>query len=195
MGKEDGGILPSGYTQLDYIENNSTAYIYPDMKTSPSHRYEFEIYSNTGNNNAIWGSGGTSGNQNMLWSVRFPSDGIKFHLPSDNYRLCDRDNQFHRFIVDFPNNFVQIDDNSPITITDMSSATNFYSEYLFTYSNRGAIGTNYRLLGGCRSYKVFDNDVPICDLIPSISPDNIVGMYDIVGNKFFGGNFVAHYLT
>ena len=197
MGEVKESILPPGYTLLDYIENNSAAYINLNIKTSPSHRYEFEIYSNTGNNSAIFGSGGTDVANYMLWSVRFPSDGIKFYLPTSNYYLSSRDDKFHKFIVDFPNSFVQFDNEEQISIYNTSSTILFYSEFLFAYSRVGNVDAGYRLLGGCKSYKVFDNNVPICDLIPCMSADNIVGMYDIVREQFFGPAtsdvFIAHY--
>ena len=190
-------ILPEGYTRLDYIENNSSAFINLGINTSPLHRIDMEIYATSGQDNCIWGSGGAAYKW-MLWSVRTPSNGLNLVLPSATYKLADRDALFHRYIIDFPQCYAQFDNESPIAIADMSTASNSYAQYLFAYSQLGTRNNTYRFLGGCRHYSISVNGELICDMYPCVSPTNVVGMYDVVRKDFFGsGNsdtFIAHYL-
>lgn len=182
MGKSGGGILPSGYTQLSYIENTSGAVFQLPLMTDPS---VVEIVfapdvssapSTAGNYSCIFGSNNNLqlayqntgkayvGNGSASDNVFF-ADGVKAKVEA-----C--------FTRTLNNAYYKVDDVD----TGRKRAYNV-SDAPYVFSG---LKNFYYAYGKMYSLKMWNGDnVLVHDLIPCIDPNNVYGMYDIVGGMFY----------
>lgn len=188
------GLLPSGYTQVEYIENTRTAYIDTGVKPSLSLAFEFNIactkYYPAGNmtEHSVMGSrnqtGGALGiaiwiTTSSLWSYSYGNDlggmsGIRQSLST---------NVFYTFEQD--KNSIKRDGNVLGVFSAQNLQDTSYNITIFNLSN-GRDGMDARIAKIKAKYWVIkDGDTIIRNFIPCISPTNVVGMYDTVEGKFY----------
>ena len=199
-----GNLLPSGYTQVEYIENMSTAYIDTGVKPSLSLAFEFNIactkYKQAGDmtEHSVMGSrhqaGGNLGvaiwiTTSSIWSYSYGNSlgdksGIRQSLST---------NVFYTFEQD--KNSIKRDGNVLGVFSAQKLQDTSYNITIFNLSN-GSGGMDTRIAKIKAKYWVIkDGDTLIRNYIPCISPTNVVGMYDTVEGKFYsspnGVAFVA----
>lgn len=198
------GLLPSGYTQVEYIENTSTAYIDTGVKPSLSLAFEFNIactkYIPVGYmiEHSVMGSRHQSGGclgiaiwitTSSIWSYSYGNklggtSGIRQSLST---------NVFYTFEQD--KNSIKRDGNVLGVFSSQNLQETSYNITIFNLNN-GSDGMDYRIAKIKAKYWVIkDGDTIIRNYIPCISPTNVVGMYDTVEGKFYsspnGVAFVA----
>lgn len=178
--------LPSGYTQVEYIQSSSSGGQYINTRFSPD--------SNTRIVCTVYGFDTSKGSQ-FVFGSRISSSSNAFTL------LC-TDNQAYR--SDFGANqatfstsvnisgMLTIDKNKTTTTLNgndnvNNTAQSFTSPlniYLLACNTNGAAG-NYAVNIKLYSCKIFNNGTLVRNFIPCKNSNGTVGMYDLVNSTFY----------
>ena len=182
---EATGTLPSGYTQLAYLESTGTQYIDTGIVYA---RFVHDIqFTNQASTGSLMGKSAGGG---MYWG-QARSGSAGYEGPGGAIRNIDPTD---RHIVEFgalagQKTYLNIGDTTITGSTNASSST---------YSLLGISGYEmYRCEAKLYDVKAYDeNDALISHLIPvRRNSDGVLGMYDTVNNRFLvnagSGTFVA----
>ena len=182
---EATGTLPSGYTQLAYLESTGTQYIDTGIVYA---RFVHDIqFTNQASTGSLMGKSAGGG---MYWG-QARSGSAGYEGPGGAIRNIDPTD---RHIVEFgalagQRTYLNIGDTTITGSTNASSST---------YSLLGISGYEmYRCEAKLYDVKAYDeNDALISHLIPvRRNSDGVLGMYDTVNNRFLvnagSGTFVA----
>lgn len=185
--------LPTGYTQIQYIQSSGTQYINTGfapkattrtiMKADVTAVSEFSAFFGTRNANSQTAS------QSYLAaassSTQYRSDYFGSALSIDV-------NTTVRMITVDKNKNVCMFNND--TITNRSSVASASTNmFLLALNNIGS--AKYFLSAKLYSCDIYDNDVLIRSFVPCKNTSNVVGLYDIVNGVFYqnagSGSFIA----
>jgi hypothetical protein len=183
--------LPSGYTELEYIQSSGTQYIDTGFKPNQDTRVvtKFDMIQTDTTWRKLWGSAsGTYDLDFALWN-----DGT---TKLQSYYGTKTNNT-----VPITSMSLNVDANKNIwkysgkTITfDKNNFTCAYSMYVFNVNK----DDHPEYLPGMMKlylFKIYDNDVLVRDFIPCKNPSGTVGLYDSVNNQFYqnagSGTFIA----
>lgn len=178
-------ILPSGYTQVDYIESTGTQYIdtnyYGNLNTEIKAKAITTISTNrqlfgdiTDNSKGISCNISISSNQ----TSRFGSKSVSLNF--QNYISLNT-------IFDITENKNGIYVNGTQVAT-FNETTSFNTEKtLFLLNRNGSIvSTTNAWIGKLYFCKIYDNGVLVRDFIPCYrNSDNVIGLYDLVNDVFY----------
>lgn len=186
-----GPKLPSGYTELEYIQSSGTQYIDTGFKPNQDTRVvtKFDMIQTDTAWRKLWGSGSGSYNLDFaLWN-------------SGTTKLQSYYGTKTNDAVPITGMSLNVDANKNIwkysgeTITfDKNNFTCAYSMYIF---NVNKDNSSAYLPGMMKLYlfKIYDNDVLVRDFIPCKNPSGTIGLYDSVNNQFYqnagSGTFIA----
>lgn len=188
--RQGGGILPDGYTQLEYIQSSGTQYIDTIFKPNQNSRVVFTFDPITTKEEWYFGTR-TSTGSNDRFSCLLAGD-------SDSIRTDFAGMNLTTHVV--PSGKTTIDKNKNVTNISGQSFTNTmanfsapYNLFLFAGNTGGtANGQSSIRLYSC---KIYDDGVLIRDFYPCKNPAGTVGLYDIVSNVFYDnagtGTFAA----
>ena len=195
--------LPSGYTEVEYVENTGTTYINTSFKPNQDTRIVAEMQTVTSTSGGRFiGAGGFDGANAIQFDYETGALGT-LHISWGgkagwtNYSSCLGDYAKHTY--DWDKNYFYRDKGT----SSQFSASTSYTSYqctddlgIFTrYQNGAGGGSNECLKGKMYSFKIYDNGTLVRDLIPCTrDSDNKVGAYDIVNDVFYvpnNGNLVA----
>lgn len=178
-------VLPTGYTQLDYIETTGTQYIDTGFIPNQDSRIvcEFMYLGGTG----IYGARTSTAGENFALRVinnKWQPGYHKVHSSSiasdDNWHTADQDK-----------NVFSIDGEVAIECAEAE----FVSPQSIILGGINAKNAVYYGLGRYRTCQIYDNGVMVRDLIPCKNADGEIGMYDMLNAVFYGnagtGTFVA----
>ena len=186
-----GPKLPSGYTELEYIQSSGTQYIDTGFKPNQDSRVvtKFDMIQTDTAWRKLWGSGSGSYNLDFaLWN-----DGTT--------KLQSYYGTKTNSTVPITSMSLNVDANKNIwkysgeTITfDKNNFTCAYSMYIFNVNK----DDNSQYFPGMMKlylFKIYDNDVLVRDFIPCKNPSGVIGLYDTVNNQFYqnagSGTFIA----
>lgn len=187
--------LPSGYTQLEYIESSGTQYINTGFVPSPDTRavIDAQITAQTASAAAYMGerSGGGSTNKTAyeLWSL---STGTKVSSDFFGNRVSKTMSTIGiRVLIDKNKASVTINGS---TITNSAAAgTATLPIFLLASNDSGtaALGIAAKLY----ACQIYDNGTLVRDFVPCKNASGAVGLYDTVGAQFYAnagtGTFTA----
>ena len=173
--------LPSGYTEVEYVQNTTQAYINTNLQvySSKTNSYEVEV-------KVIAAKHDSTTYQNVFSCMSEDSE------PYQGFTYRYRSNTLSG--ETFPtgqNTFTVVnnaDSTQNVTVTSSSSQRTYTHTYPLTLfcglnSSRNPFRWTNSKFYSC---KVTMNGVLIMDLVPCIRDnDSMVGMYDIVGNSFY----------
>lgn len=183
--------LPSGYTQLEYIQSSGTQYIDTGYKPNGNTCYEVKYHFSTDTNSNIAVIGADA-----AWK-------------SNDVSLWTRHAAFYDSSIGSQTSWIK---NSPVTMkfdkgvlyqnnvllwTATPSATTFqcdYNAYLFAINRSG---TAIELINGLKLYyaKIWDDDTLVRDFVPCKNASGTIGLYDMVNGVFYqnagSGTFTA----
>lgn len=179
---EMGGLLPSGYTKLAYLENTTGAFFsLPTITNNSRVEIYFAPYLSltSGSYSCIFGrdssmqlaytSAGKASRGNATSSSIYYQEGVVAKVEGCISAIL-------------ANAFYKIDDTN-INLARASSTGITY--FVFAAYSNG----NYNAKGKMFSFKMWDaSDVLIKDLIPCIDPNNVYGMYDIITDTFYSSD-------
>lgn len=202
-------ILPSGYTQLEYLQSSGTQYINTNMFYTHV-KATYEIMSVGSTYIAIFGSRTSSSSSNQLafgyaahqspklWRFDYENEHqaldsltVGTELPWDGKHTISIDSNNGSILID--NNLINL--GFPASI----EASTTLPLYLFALNTNGTAGE----IGNTRIYSFklyntnfnFMNEKPVLNLVPARNSSGALGMYDTIGSKFYTnagtGTFIA----
>ena len=183
--------LPEGYTELEYIESSGTQYINTGFTPNQDTRVVCDVVfpGTTGTSGKYVFGSRTTLTQNSYTYFSYNSKYETTYNTQDN--VCYQNLITGRFIVD---------KNKNITTTNGTEYSHTYANftcpgplYLFALNNNGSLfGGGSLSLYSCQ---IYDNEALVRDFIPCTDPSGAAGLYDRVGNQFYGnagsGSFTA----
>ena len=186
--------LPSGYTQLEYIQSSGTQYINTGFKPNQNSRavLDFQLTAITGAWQGILsardGAANAYGNNFSLWATA--SNTYRTDFGTDGGPTFGAVNTERHFL----------DKNKAIVSIDDVTATN--AAAVFSCNFPLCIGTGYT--GGASEYpamlkiyacQIYDNGTLVRDFVPCKNDSSAVGLYDTVEGQFYAnagtGSFTA----
>ena len=182
--------LPDGYTEVEYIENTSSAYINTGFKPNQDTRIVAKMQCVTTTNSTLhFGAGGWD-LVNGMWLTYERGITGTLHVAwlgkTTWSTYGNGDYNIHTY--DWNKNTLYKD--------EVLVGSSTYGTYQCT--NRLGIFTNLQntddrpnddnvfLKGRMYSFKIYDDGTLVRDLVPCINPSNVVGAYDVVNGVFYG---------
>jgi hypothetical protein len=172
--------LPPGYKRLEYIESTSNQYINTWFKLAST-----DVIKARFKNTSSSGAGALHGIFKSGESSTLYANTTYYCYNSSNTKVntgISVDTNWHDVVQDFTNGVLTIDGvdttYTPFTFTNTNNAP------LFARIYNNAIG--YYFVGRIAYWKVYRNGTLKMNMIPCIDPNNVVGMYDTVGDTFYG---------
>lgn len=198
--------LPSGYTEVEYLENVSPNKAYIDTNFAPNQNTKVvaDLQYVTTNTHprafgcGMWNSTGYIfnaengiGASNTEWKWKFGANG-------NNWLATGVQTDFNRHTVEISNGNLYIDNNL-ITSTTVTSFQISDNIGIFGFISNGTLGgqsAGEYMFGKFYSFKIYDNGTLVRDFVPAMrDSDSKYGFYDIIGNSFYlspnGNTFVG----
>ena len=186
--------LPEGYTEIQYIQSSGTQYVDTGVRQNQNSRVvvDFQLVSPPADSYAWIFEGRDTGPKNRHSVYATKSNGNWY----GGYGSASKNTNIQydlsaRITADFNKNVLKIG-NTSITFAQevFQSLT---STVLFGCSTSGTIAHYAQAkLFGCQ---FFDGDTLLRDFIPCVDPAGNVGLYDLVGAKFYGNSGTGVFLA
>lgn len=174
--------LPSGYTQLDYIECTGPQYIDTGFIPNQDTRAVVELMYFGGN--GVYGARNTTSSNGFCLRTISKQWQAQYNDKLSTVTKVDYDTEWH--VADQNKNILYLDGITACTFT--------YAEFSAPHAlvlggimaNRSDVKTLYEGSGRYRSCQLYDNGVLVRDLVPCRNPAGEIGMYDTVNAVFYG---------
>lgn len=169
-------LLPSGYTELAYIQSSGTQYIDSGLKPNQNMRVVVKLSTSETGSHTVFGA-------DLSWTDDGFALGVGFtHYGKETGTISGLNNGSPHE-VDFNKNIISMDGSTVLTM-GASTFSIPYNLVLFADNRAGGIGEKTTMaLYYCR---IFDGDTLLRDYIPCINASGAVGLYDLVGRQFYG---------
>lgn len=172
--QDAGGRLPSGYTELQYIESTGTQWI--DTGITPTQDYTLYTkvsFLGSSGTNVLGTRNSSNDTTNRFGIISFGSSalfGAFYGTNSVTGKAVDRTP--HEFSIG-PDGFTMDEETVSVQQTNFSCS---YPIILFGFNNgaNGIVGAEERVY----SCKIYSDGQLVRDFIPCINPDGIIGLYD-----------------
>lgn len=192
-------LLPSGYTQIEYIQSSGTQYIDTNIPAIQYYKVNIDFqWLSSGDQTIIGGNGGKTSviylgcNSSSNTSYYFNWSNSWIDIPNMV------DNNRHQVEISLESGNITINrDNTNIysssdTLDGATTSSETLKIFCRTNLNNKWTGRIYDL----KFYDLLNNSILINHFIPCIQDsDDAIGLYDIVNNQFYGnsgtGTFVA----
>lgn len=193
MGAKGGG-LPAGYTQVEYIQNTSNAYINTGVKATGTTRFMFHFIDEgaDGSNSSRWMFGCT----NLVSLTGTYFIGMRSVYSQHYGRYATGEHSFGNIsagekIINLTGNVLQIKVGASsynYTFTEATfTSTGTIMLLANTQNNKVVLPTHGKILSA-----TIDD---VRNFVPCINPNNVVGLYDTIGRQFYsspnGTAFIA----
>lgn len=176
--------LPSGYTQLGYIQSSGTQYIDTGIVPKNNTRVDADCDITYGTD---WVMILGSYDPNKFFSWWANGAKIYAYYGNSNKNVAGENGKQTLSA----NKNIWTAGNSAISFSEVSFTSNF-SIYLFSVHNGGNYNKASMKLYSCQ---IYDNGTLIRDFIPCKNPSGTIGLYDTVNSQFYSnagtGTFTA----
>ena len=162
--------LPTGYTRLEYIQSSGTQYIDTGLDYFADFEVGIQLTANVANKALGNGQSYCLQRQNAATGCWQYTSG------STSYNTSLKITDYH--ILAWKNNTVYADGEK---LTGFAKSRNDGSRMLLFTAESGNQYPN--IIHFC---KLWDNDNLVRDFVPCINASGEVGLYDLVGKKFYG---------
>ena len=189
--KATASILPSVYTQLEYIESTGAEYIDTEFKPNQDTRVVMDaqlVRERTAEAaNALFGV--RTSISSKAYSIHYnTSNGYLYHFYNNGYtgNLTIED-KTNRLVYETDKNTFKTTGGSWNNSTNARPYASFqcdYNLYLFALNNAGA--TSFFSCLRLYSCKIYDGAVLIRDYVPCKNQTGEYGLYDLVNGEFYG---------
>ena len=190
--RESENILPSGYTQVDYIESSGTQYI--DTGFAPNQNTRTVIdFTPTYSSGSLFIFGSRLGWANNSYDLYTFSNKFRDDYANTNYGNNTSENfpkvENKRYLFDKnKNHSIMYEENIQFydhTFTEKTINSSF-NMLLFGLNNNGTPSLSNLTKMKLYSCKIYDDDTPIRDFVPCYRiNDEEVGLYDTINNVFY----------
>ena len=172
--QDAGGRLPSGYTELQYIESTGTQWI--DTDITPTQNYTLYIkvaFLGSSGTNVLGTRNSSNDTTNRFGIISFGASalfGAFYGTNSVTGKAVDQN--LHEFSIG-PDGFTMDEETVSVQQTNFSCS---YPIILFGFNNgaNGIVGAEEKVY----SCKIYSDGQLVRDFIPCINPDGITGLYD-----------------
>lgn len=182
-------VLPTGYTQLEYLENalSNDAYIVTGITTDNTIGFEIDamLYDNFASSNYGVLFGGRFANLNRDFMVSSFSNStyngqLRLGASANCYNMGIAQNtRFQASLVG--DSFVCGNISATVTKNiSYSCYINIFAQGKF--NDPTPVGAGH---GRIYSLKLYKNNALVRDFVPCIDPNNVYGLYDVVGSTFY----------
>lgn len=183
------GGLPDGYTELNYIQSSGTQYINTGFKPNQDTRVVMDIQALTAGTIAFFGSrSDATSNTYTMWMISESQVRSDYNAEQDNITIS----ALNRLTIDKNKN------NTTVNGIAVSASYAAFSApdnlVLLTQSTAGSVDSK-KMSARLYSCQVYDNGILVRDFIPAKNSNNVVGLYELVGQTFYTnsgtGTFMA----
>lgn len=168
--------LPSGYTQVEYIQSSGTQYIDTGFKPNQDTRVVMYGYNESSNSAWIYGA------WNSANSGAFAYLSVNRYYMYGSQQINANSISTGEFTLDHKKNSFTL--NGTTISGDSETFTCNYSLYLFALNVGGSVSSG-KLTGKLYSCEIYDNGTLVRDYVPCKNPDGIIGLYDLVNDTFY----------
>ena len=183
-GEQGGGgyQLPSGYQEVEYIENTSASSILTSFVPTYQSRIVVDAQEITSNNYPrIFANGNYSGQGNVVMGYESNQKLYVKVFADSSYFASNISRDYNRHVYELDRTAAKIDGVSIYESQSTSTPTSYGAIRLF-----GRSGSNEAFKGRMYSVKMYENDVLAVDLVPCYrKSDSVIGMYDTVNDVFY----------
>lgn len=191
-GGDEPHTLPSTYTRLSYIENplGNTAYINTGVAESLRPLYTIDFMTYDDFNSTTFGCilGARQASNNNDWQLSTWADSSKI---GGLLRLGGTNNQYSAYIPAKNTRFTAsltstayIVDSTTYSVNRSTSISYSYNLYVFALNQANSAVQNGH--GRLYSLKMYYGSHWIRDFVPCKNASNVVGMYDLITETFYG---------
>lgn len=176
-------LLPSGYTQVEYIQSSGTQYIDTGFKPKATTRTVMKAdVTAVSEWSAFFGTRNATSQTASKAYLAAASSSTQYRSDYFGSALSINVNTTVKMTtVDKNKNVCTFNDD---TITNPSSvATASANMFLLALNNAGS--AQYFLNAKLYSCNIYDNDVLVRDFVPCKNPSGVVGLYDVVNGVFY----------
>ena len=177
--------LPDGYTQLEYIQSGGTQYIDAGVKPNQNTRVVIKLSATETGSHTVFGA-------DIDWADNGFALGVGFaHYGKETETISGlNDGSPHE--VNFNKNIISMDGSTVLTM-GTSTFSILHNLALFADNRAGSVREmTTMVLYYCQ---IYDGNTIIRDYIPCKNAGGAVGLYDLIGQKFYGnagtGSFTA----
>ena len=168
-------MLPSGYTLLEYIKNSGAQYIDTGFIPNQNTRMVIDCEITYASGWAMLAGTHSNSERFSWWSDRKNIEGNYIASAKKTAGFTGRG------VLDANKN-VWFVNGSTLTFTQ-SNFTSAKTIYLFSVNGGSGVPNGTMKLYSCQ---IYDNGTLVRQFVPCINPDGEVGLYDLVGRKFYG---------
>lgn len=189
-GHDTESVLPSGYTQLEYIESSGTQYIDTGLKPTQDYSMTIKCQSTGTDSNTYAGCDTNWQNTGFFIGVEVfefgnaGTPGLQNYSEDPIVLTLDKTGGYKDGVKTWNN-------ASTATFQTVSNLT------LFALNRNGTI--REYLTGKIYYCTISNNGTLVRNFIPCKNPDGVIGMYDTIGKQFYAnagtGNFTAPNFT
>lgn len=190
-------VLPSGYTELEYIQSSGTQYINTGYKPTGNTQIviDFQMVNQGSSQQGVFGSRPGYSKRFTMFTGKSTASlqvdyGTYATLGSENTDISGL-NTNSRNVIEVSNNLII--NGTTIKTVDKVSFTSTYDLYLFANNNIGSV----QLPGSFKlySFKIYEESTLVHNYVPCKNTAGVIGIYDTVAKTFLGnsgsGTFTA----
>lgn len=172
---QDASRIPDGYTELESITSSGTQYINTGVNPTSNTRVELRMSTSQSGSKTVFGS-------DVGWTANGFALGVNFaHYGTRNGSFTGL-NDGGAHTVDFNRNSISLDGAKVLTLGEAIFEL-AYPLYLFCNDRSSAAQEHTSMtLYAC---KIYEQTHLVRDLVPCKDPAGAIGLYDIVGARFY----------
>ena len=185
--------LPSGYTQVEYIQSSGTQCINTGFKPNQDTRVVVDIQVVSFDGYApLFGARVASKNaEYATWAIAETDIQDGYGTQAESKLVAEA---LKRNIIDKNKNMLYVGGVLLKTHTVQTFAPN-YPIFLFNINTAGSTTGSFKTFARLYSSQIYDNGTLARDFVPCINPSGTAGLYDMVNGVFYGnagtGSFIA----
>lgn len=184
-GTKPASRLPEGYTEVQYIQSTGTQYVDTGFKPNQDLRVLIKLSTSETGSHTVFGA-------DIDWVDNGFALGVGFtHYGKETGTISGLNNGSPHE-VDFNKNIISMDGSTVLT---MGASTFSVPHNLALFANNRAGGIQEKTTMALYYCRIYDGNTIIRDYIPCKNAGGAVGLYDLIGQKFYGnagtGSFTA----
>lgn len=177
--------LPEGYAEVQYIQSTGTQYVDTGFKPKQDSRVLIKLSTSETGSHTVFGA-------DIDWVDNGFALGVGFtHYGKETGTISGLNNGSPHE-VDFNKNIISMDGSTVLT---MGASTFSVPHNLALFANNRAGGIQEKTTMALYYCRIYDGNTIIRDYIPCKNAGGAVGLYDLIGQKFYGnagtGSFTA----
>lgn len=177
--------LPEGYAEVQYIQSTGTQYVDTGFKPKQDSRVLIKLSTSETGSHTVFGA-------DIDWVDNGFALGVGFtHYGKETGTISGLNNGSPHE-VDFNKNIISMDGSTVLT---MGASTFSVPHNLALFANNRAGGIQKKTTMALYYCRIYDGNTIIRDYIPCKNAGGAVGLYDLIGQKFYGnagtGSFTA----